>query len=175
MVFPFNVVQPVVLDRKDGRTFQYVPILDSLSQVLSQKDLQEKAFSSYTTHEGKYMSFHDGTHFKENALLSGEEMSLPLLLYVDDFEICNPLGTSRKKHKITAVYWVLANVPSEFRSTLRSIYVAVLCKAVDVKTYGYAAVLEPLLKDLVKLEEEGLFIPIEKYFSVPLGNVSHLY
>ena len=25
--------------------------------------------------------------------------------------ICNPLGTLRKKHKVTAVYWVLASVP----------------------------------------------------------------
>lgn len=27
----------------------------------------------------------------------------------DDFEICNPLGTSRKKHKICAVYLNLSN------------------------------------------------------------------
>jgi len=74
--------------------------------------------------------------------------------------VCNPLGTSRKKHKITAVYWVLANVPPQFRATLKSIYLALLCKAVDVKKYGYEAVLEPLLKDIAKLEEEGLFIPL---------------
>lgn len=74
--------------------------------------------------------------------------------------MCNPLGISQKKHKITAVYWVLANVPPQFRATLKSIYLAVLCKAVDVKKYGYEAVLEPLLTDLVQLEEEGLFIPV---------------
>lgn len=82
-----------------------------------------------------------------------------LILYIDDFEVCNPLGTSRKKHKITAVYWVLANIPPQFRATLKSIYLAVLCKAVDVKRYGHEAVLEPLLKDLIQLEEEGIFIP----------------
>ena len=157
----FNVVEPVeyILDQRKGLTFQYVPILKSLSQLLSQKDILEKAFTSYTTEEGSYKSFHDGTHYKENALFSSEEVSLPLIIYIDDFEICNPLGTSRKKHKITAVYWVLANVPSESRSTLRSIYLAVLCKAVDAKK-RYEAVLEPLLNDLVKLEKEGLFIPL---------------
>ena len=77
---------------------------------------------------------------------------------MDDFEICNPLGTSRKKHKITAVYWVLADVPSVLRSTLNSIFLSILCKAVDVKRFGYNTVLEPLLKDLVVLEE-GLFVP----------------
>lgn len=85
---------------------------------------------------------------------------LSLLLYVVDFEVCNPLGISHKKHKITGVYWVLAKVPLQFRYTLKSIYLAVLCKAVDVKTYGYGKVLEPLLKDLAQLEEEGLFIHV---------------
>ncbi|XP_056450915.1 uncharacterized protein LOC130386152 isoform X1 [Gadus chalcogrammus] len=158
----FHVVEPVeyILDKKEGRTLQYVPILQSLSQILSLSDIQEKAFnSSYTSHEGRYESFHDGTHFKENPFLATENITLPLLLYIDDFEVCNPLGTSRKKHKITAVYWVLANIPPQFRATLKSIYLAVLCKATDVKKYGYEAVLEPLLKDLVQLEEEGLFIP----------------
>lgn len=159
----FHVVEPVefILDKKEGRTLQYVPILQLLSQILSVKDIQEKAFnSSYATHESRYESFTDGTHFKENALSSTEDLTLSLLLYIDDFEVCNPLGTSRKKHKITAVYWVLANVPLQFRATLKSIYLAVLCKAVDVKKYGYEAVLEPLLKDIVQLEEEGVFIPL---------------
>lgn len=48
---------------------------------------------------------------------------------------------------------------SQFRATLKSIYLAVLCKAVHDKRYGYEAVLEPLLKDRIQLEEEGIFIP----------------
>ena len=61
---------------------------------------------------------------------------------------------------VTAVYWVLGDVPSELRSQLTSIYLAPLCKANDVKKkYGYETVLEPLLKDLVTLEKEGIFLP----------------
>ena len=111
------MVEPVefILDKKRSN----LPISShpsSLSQILSPKDIQEKVFnSSYTTHEGRYESFHNGTHFKENALLSTEDFSLlSLLLYIDDFEVCNPLGTSQTKHNITAVYWVLANVPQQF-------------------------------------------------------------
>lgn len=101
-----------------------------------------------------YKSFHDGIHFKNNTLLSENNPAISLILYVDDFEVCNPLGTSRKKHKITAVYWVLANVPPLLRSLLTSSYLAILCKADDVKMFVYSAVLEPLLKDLASLEEE---------------------
>ena len=99
-------------------------------------------------------------HFtKPMSCHSGSDLTIALNLYVDDFEICNPLGTSRKKHKITAVYWVLADVPSLLRSELNSIFLAILCKAEDVKRFGYSAVLEPLLKDGVVLEEEGLYVP----------------
>ncbi|KAK6479283.1 hypothetical protein HHUSO_G19991 [Huso huso] len=158
----FSLIEPVeyILDAKDGRTFQYVPILQSRGIFRRKLSSPPKLLYSQTTCGSQYESFRDGTHFKENECLSTDELTVSLLLYVDDFEVCNPLGTSRKKHKITAVYWVLADVPSQFRSTLTSIYLAILCKAADVKRYGYGAVLEPLLKDLVKLEEEGLFIPV---------------
>lgn len=48
----------------------------------------------------QYSSFCDVSHFKNNKFLSWEELRLSLLLYCDDYEICNPLGTSRKKHKV---------------------------------------------------------------------------
>ena len=93
---------------------------------------------------------------RENSFLPGDELKLPLNLYIDDFEVCNPLGTSRKKHKVTAVYWVFANIPATLRSILTSIYLAILCKA--FKKYGYTKVLEPLLKDLKCLEDDGIFV-----------------
>lgn len=58
-----------------------------------------------------------------------------------------------KKNTVTAVYWVLADVPALLRSSLTSIFLAILCKADDVKKFVYSTVLEPLLKDLVTLEE----------------------
>ncbi|XP_049330682.1 uncharacterized protein LOC111195788 isoform X1 [Astyanax mexicanus] len=157
----FSIVEPLeyILDAKEGKTFQYVPILQSLSQILKNSDIQEKVFRERPCSSCRYNSFRDGSHFQENQFLSGEELRLSILLYSDDFEICNPLGTSRKKHKVTSVYWVLADIPSVLRSTLSSIYLAVLCKADDIKKFGYPRVLEPLLNDLKSFEEEGLFVP----------------
>ncbi|KAA8580464.1 hypothetical protein FQN60_005999, partial [Etheostoma spectabile] len=75
-----------------------------------------------------------------------------------DFEICNPLGTSRKKHQICGVYWTLGNLPASFHSALSNIYLAALIRSEDVKCYGYDSVLKPLVDDLITLEQEGLFI-----------------
>lgn len=159
----FFIVEPVeyILDEKERKTFQYVPILQSLSQILNKRDIQEKVFKNtrYSDRASTYKYFYDGSNFRGNDFFSGDDVRLSLILYIDDFEVCNPLGTSRKKHKVTAVYWVLADVPSVSRSTLTSIYLAVLCKAGDAKRYGYSRVLEPLLTDLKSLEKDGLFVP----------------
>ena len=134
----FNVVEPVeyVLSKEENRSFQYVPVLKSLLQVLTQKQIQDFIFpdgEAQTNNDTQYRAFSDGIYYKTNVLFSGEYPTIAIILYVDDFEICNPLGTSRKKHKVTAVYWVLAGVPALLRSSLTSIFLAILCKADDVK------------------------------------------
>ena len=163
----FNVVDPVeyALDEGKTKTFQYVPILKSIQQILNREDLLREALDADNVHSKrqsgdnlKYKTYRDGKYFKSNDLLCSNEFRLCLTLYVDDFEICNPLGTSRKKHKVCGVYWTLSNLPLKLLSELNSINVAILCKTADVKAYGYAKVLEPLLQDLVKLEQEGVFI-----------------
>lgn len=95
-------------------------------------------------------------YFKENRLLT--ELGIALGLYIDDFELCNPLGTSKKKHKVCGIYWVIANLPIRLISTLSSIYLAVLCKTVHIKQYSYSKVLEPLIRDLQHLENIGVFV-----------------
>ena len=50
------------------------------------------------------------------------------------------------------------NLPPGSHSALSSIYLAVLCKSEDLRTFGYDEVLAPLLKDLVILEQHGVFI-----------------
>lgn len=56
-----------------------------------------------------------------------DEERLSLILYIDDFEVCNPLGTSCKIHKVTAVYWVSGNISAQARSISARIYLAILC------------------------------------------------
>ncbi|XP_062250776.1 uncharacterized protein LOC133960292 [Platichthys flesus] len=119
----FKVIDPVeyLYDRKHQNTFVYVSLFEVLEVLLNRPDVLEKVFFDEDCLPGQYRSFRNGQYYKLNKLLGGQRNCLSLGLYIDDLEVCNPLGTSRKIHKITAVYWVLQNLPAKFRSTLPSI------------------------------------------------------
>lgn len=50
---------------------------------------------------------------------------------------------------------------ADIPATLPAIYLSILCKANDVKQFGYAKVLDPLLKNLkiISFENNGIFVP----------------
>lgn len=79
----------------------------------SKNKIKQKAlyFQNLKTQETSVSVFKDGLQLKQNNFFSGQELRLCGLIYIDDFELCNPLGTSCKKHKLCAVYWVLNNLP----------------------------------------------------------------
>lgn len=86
-----------------------MPLLKSLQKLLNCETILNKAINLKEKHQPEesdkqvYRSFWDGLLFKRNAILS-KECAISLTLYADNFEICNPLGTSRKKHKICTLY-----------------------------------------------------------------------
>jgi len=97
-------------------------------------DVLDRIKESNSSQSDQYTSHQDGLYFQENDLLSAsEEFKLPLLIYIDEIEVANPLGTSRKIHKLCSVYWVFADLPSKYRSALHVIQLAVLCKVLDVQ------------------------------------------
>lgn len=123
----FSLVMPVefVLGN-DKQTVVYIPILKMLQTLLSNRDILEKTMSHETTLSEEYKSYRDGSRFKGNVFLNEEEFSIALYLYIDDSDVANPLGTSRKKHKLTAIYWELGNLHPKYCSSLHSIQLALL-------------------------------------------------
>lgn len=81
-----------------GHTSMYVPILSMIQELFKNTDILHKITETNTA-SGQYVSCSNGSHFPENELLSTGDLILPLLLYTDELEIANPLGTSRKIHK----------------------------------------------------------------------------
>lgn len=104
--YPLVMPEQCTVD-SSGHTAVYVPILQMLQTMFKNTDLLEKIQERKPSPPGMYLSHEDGTYFKENQLLSAVgELKLSLILYVDDFELANPLGTARKVYKICAVYFV---------------------------------------------------------------------
>lgn len=155
----FPVVEPVeFVTDKQGQNIVYVPLLKMLQVLLNKDEILSKALSPSSSKAGEYSSYRDGSRFLENTILAEDKFRIALGLYCDDYEVSNPLGTSRKKHKLCAVYWVLANLDTKYRSSLHAIQLAVLCKVNTVKAKGYQEVLAPLIQDLVSLEVDGVYI-----------------
>ncbi len=91
-------------------------------------------------------------------MLLSEDLKHALQLSIHDFEVANPLGTSRKKHKLCCVYWTLANITYKHRAALHTTQLDLLCVSNDLKTCGYKNIFEPLLNDVRVLESDGVFV-----------------
>lgn len=148
--------------KRQNRSFQYVPLLENLERLLQHQDILEHVYYSYSHVPGYYRDLTDGMYFQNNSLLnpaSDPHPRLALIFYFDEFEIANPIGSHRKIHKMAAIYYILANIEPESRSSLHVTQLSILCRAADIKEFGLHKILQPLIRDLNTLSREGVSVP----------------
>ncbi|CAN7975358.1 unnamed protein product, partial [Ixodes persulcatus] len=134
----------------------YVPIQSLLTNLLT-TDAAEHIFGSsniVTSAGGALNDVTDGEFTKE-LIRNGDQDSILILLYTDELEIVNPLGSAAGIHKLLVVYFSIVNFHPKYRSQLSSMHVLAVVKYADVKTYGLQQILDPLLSDLSLLRESG--------------------
>ena len=164
----FHYVQPQChyLGRNNQNkecTYQYIPILETL-KCLFKNDSVFKEYTSTSKYYNEALSdccfsdITDGRVFQSNDLFKSHPNSLQLILYQDAFEVCNPLGSSRKKHKILGVYLTLGNFSPHFRSVVDNTLLVLLCKELDLKHFGHDKIFHELVEDLKYLENSGIKI-----------------
>jgi len=85
---------------------------------------------------------------------------LRIHLYTDELEICNPIGSKKIVHKVSAFYFLLGNIETKYWSTLSNIHRLLLTKYSNVKKYGLAKILQPALDDFHKLEDVGITVSV---------------
>ena len=84
-------------------TFQYIPLKQLLKHILESKGFM-RAVAEYQPSRDEVMrDFHDGEFCRGHAFFSNGK-NIALLLYVDDCEIANPLGSKAGMHKIGVIY-----------------------------------------------------------------------
>ncbi|XP_064474056.1 uncharacterized protein LOC135388428 [Ornithodoros turicata] len=135
--------------------FHYVPICEVLKKLLDVPEVYSSFWYS-ETEDGYLSTPFDGTAFQQHSFFKGDRKKICVQLYADEFEVCDPLGSKRGKHKLLGVYFSVLNVPQ--RSTLSQIHLVLLVKDKDASAYGLQKVFQPLMQDILKLEEEGIVV-----------------
>lgn len=100
----------------------------------------------------------EGSFYKNDYFFKNNRNSLAIILYINKLGIANPLGSNTTKQKLYMLYWTLGNIPPEFRSTQDAIQLLGIVKTSIVKKHGLRAVLEPFVKDIGILQNEGITI-----------------
>ena len=73
-----------------------------------------------------------------------------------ELELCNPLGTHVKKHKLAIMLFTLGNIDPRYRSSLKLIHLLIAATVPIVERHGIDEVLQPFVRDLKILAEEGV-------------------
>ena len=96
----YNFVQAVEVtcghnDRGYKRHYHYMPVLESLRAMLKQE-----SFNPLLVEDGTLCDFTDGYVIRSNGVFASHPDSSKVMLFQDVFEVANPLGSTKQKHKV---------------------------------------------------------------------------
>ena len=158
----FQYIEPAkVALGSDGNMTQrfayYIPVKQTLASLL-ESELWENAVSQQSCDSDAHVlcDIRDGKICQSDAFFTENPGCLKLIL--DAFEIVNPLGSAKKKHKLVAVYFSVANLPVHVRSNTDHMSLVLLCIENDFKHFGPDKIFSELLQDLKELERDGMTV-----------------
>ncbi|KAK3924452.1 Chorion transcription factor Cf2 [Frankliniella fusca] len=151
------------LQTQVNETFMSVSITASLKSILSSKKIRNNIFKELASTDGVLRSYVDGYHFKDHPFLKRHRNVLHILLFYDELEVSNPLGSKTSIHKLGAFFFQVMNSPAHVSSQLSSIHLLALVYAEDMKTPGaFEKVLAPFVVEMKKLSsDEGVEIELD--------------
>lgn len=149
---------------KQNCYMQYVPIIDTIKTLLTDENIIKhiNEYGERSMKEGTLCDVMDGAAYRKNDIFKNPN-SLSIILFQDAFEVVNPLGSARKKHKIIGVYFTLANLHPSYRSNVDNIQLVLLCWETNLKSFGHDKIFGPLRDDLKLLESEGITVNSTNY------------
>ena len=146
------------------KVFYYVPIVETLKCILSKDEIVSEINSSPLESDGLIRDFRDGSIIQNNNAFTENHQQLQIIAYFDDVEVCNPLGSYTKKHKLSCLFFSLGNICPRKRSTLKAIYLVAVAKYEDVTSYGMDQFLKPFVDEMETLATEG--VEIQEPFNI---------
>jgi len=141
-------------------TFQYVPILKTISTLLKHPDIVEAYFKNIPTHfdDIEIKSYYNSQVFKTKYidLLVLTINGIQLVFFIDGYSNTNPLADARRNYKTTGVYFRIGNLPKQYQSVDYFTQLAIIVYDSQLKYYGYDKIFKQLIDDLLILERKGL-------------------
>ncbi|KAJ8682346.1 hypothetical protein QAD02_018138 [Eretmocerus hayati] len=137
---------------------QFILMREVLKRYLSMPGVLEKIIKNIERlkRDESFNSVFKSEMYKEIEKRYVGKFFLLLLLYNDDFEINNCLGSHRVISKIGAVYCTFFGLPPEYASQLENIFLFQLHKYVDHRDYGNKIIYKRVIEELTFLQEEGI-------------------
>ena len=154
----FTGVKRRLIEKQDF--YQYVPLLSCLHSLLSDSSVVDEIDQcpSRIHTDGIIEDVCDDKVFQTHPIFSRDPFALQLLLFYDELELCNPLGTHVKKHKLGIFLFTLGNIRPKYRSSLRTINLLIVATVPVITKHGLNEILQPLMHDLQTLATDGLVV-----------------
>lgn len=144
----FNFISPIKIELGKNNSHQdchyyYVPILEVIKSLISEKEICELIVNSNIpeTQPNTLSDYHDGTAYKRNSFFNSDQ-KIEIILFADAFNICNPLGSAKNKHKQLAVYFTLGNIPPSMRLNSDNIQLVLLVYDKYLKEFSIQKIFE---------------------------------
>ena len=154
---PPSTIRLNSVNESKPETYQYVSIKSSLKNLLEDESyMHQKRTNPYKAEEGVVKDVRDGSNFRNNSYFVNNPDSVPLLLFQDELEVCNPIGSGKCKHKINVTYYTTLDVQSAYRSRVKSLQLVSLVLSKNWKKHGNAKCNAELVTDLLELESKGI-------------------
>ncbi|XP_066596595.1 uncharacterized protein [Prorops nasuta] len=156
-----------VLDKKDDgsdlkikeASMQFIPLRHVLTKFFELPKIFESVLSYIDKLEQDDIlvtNIIQGNDWKRKKLLFPSRIVIPLLLYQDDFETNNPLGSHKGKGKVGAVYIVIPCLPPHMQSKTENIFLLMLYKSSDLKNISLHQFFIKAVEELKYLENVGI-------------------
>ena len=75
--------------------------------------------------DGHLADYCDGTVYKSHGLFSASDSEIPpleIIAYYDDVEMCNPIGSRAKKHKLGSRFFGVGHRDGQFSELSRNMH-----------------------------------------------------
>lgn len=134
--------------------------MDTLKTLLSLPEVQAEVLKPHYAENDELRDFCDGQLFKSHPLFQTYDNALQIIGYYDEVEVVNPIGSYVSKHKLGCLFFILANIRPQYRSSLKSINLVAVGRHRDICKYGIDAFLMPFVEDLKTLYCDGVEIMV---------------